>query len=463
MKTPLTSILITASLALICILALGFWLDADPPFSLEKRVPGMDNADTSSSSHTSRTGPEGELIVADGVPGDQTGSWPCFRGIHFDNISREPHNPVPENQGFIELWAIDAGEGHAGAAILDGRLYILDYDRENKADALRCLSLTDGREIWRYTYPVTVKRNHGMSRTIPFVTENYVVSLGPKCHVNCLNSKTGEKLWSLDLVQAYGAEVPPWYAGQCPLIDQGRVILAPGGFSLMIAIDCQTGEVIWETPNPRGWKMTHSSIMPMELNGQQTYVYCASGGVVGVSAKDGKILWDTDQWKIRIANVPSPVIIENDRIFFSGGYEAGSMMLKLNETGNGITPEVLYRLEPDVFGSAQQTPIYYEDYIYGVRPDGQLVCLDVEGSIQWTSTSAYKFGMGPYIIVGSLIYVMNDSGLLSRVEATPDEFRLLDQTQVLNGHDSWGPIAYASGRMILRDLTRMVCLDVNVK
>ena len=65
-----------------------------------------------------------------------------------------------------------------------------------------------------------------------------------------------------------------------------------------------------------------------------------------------------------------------------------------------------------------------------MRPDGQLVCLDLDGNEVWTSTGAYKFGLGPYTIVGSLIYVMDDSGLLSRVEATPDEFRLWDQNQV---------------------------------
>ena len=80
------------------------------------------------------------------------------------------------------------GEGYAGAAILDGRVYVMDYDREHKQDALRCLSLADGREIWRYAYPDSVKRNHGMSRTVPAVTDKIVVALGPKCHVVCLNS-----------------------------------------------------------------------------------------------------------------------------------------------------------------------------------------------------------------------------------------------------------------------------------
>ena len=76
----------------------------------------------------------------------------------------------------------------------------MDYDREKKQDAVRCLSLADGKEIWRYSYPVAVKRNHGMSRTMPAVTDKYVVGHGPKCHVACLDATAancvGASTWS---------------------------------------------------------------------------------------------------------------------------------------------------------------------------------------------------------------------------------------------------------------------------
>ena len=69
------------------------------------------------------------------------------------------------------------------------------------------------------------------------------------------------------------------------IIDNGAVILAPGGKSaLLLAVDAESGNVLWQTPNPRGWKMTHSSLVPMEFEGERMYVYCANGGVVGVVA-----------------------------------------------------------------------------------------------------------------------------------------------------------------------------------
>ena len=71
------------------------------------------------------------------------------------------------------------------------------------------------------------------------------------------------------------------------------------------------------------------------------------------------------------------------------------------------------------------------------------------------------FGLGPFLLADGLFYVMNDSGKLSLVEATSARFNLLAQATVLNaGHESWGPLALAGGRLLARDFTRLVCLDV---
>ena len=181
---------------------------------------------------------------------------------------------------------------------------------------------------------------------------------------------------------------------------------------------------------------------------------------MGVSAEDGNILWEYTGWKIRIANVSTPVVVDEGLIFLSGGYNAGSMMLQLIQADETINAKQVFKLESEVFGSEQHTPIFYDGYIYGVRPDKQLACLDLNGKVVWTSTSNHKFGLGPYTIAKGLIYVMNDSGLLTLVEATPSGYNQFAEAKVLDGPDSWGPMAIVSGRLILRDLNRMICLDI---
>jgi len=430
---------------------------------VSQRVPIPEN----SAKHPEKAAAfEGSLTTSDGKPSALPGAWPCFRGPNLNAFVNAdlsgPLNQQWDVQPPKALWNIQLGEGYAGAAVANGRVYVLDYDQAKQGDTIRCLSLDDGREIWRYFYKVKVKRNHGMSRTIPVIAGDCVITLGPKCQVVCLDAVTGALRWKRDLVREDGAEAPPWYAGQCPLVDGNRLILGVGGAeALVMALDYRTGEVLWRTPNPKGWKMTHSSLTPMTLGDEKSYVYCASGGVAGVSATDGRFLWQYPDWHINIANVPSPVVIDSQRVFLSGGYNAGSMMLAIKRVDKEYRTEVLFRLDAKVFGSEQQTPVYFDKYIYGVRPDGQLVCLDPDGQVRWTSSSAHKFGSGPYTIINGLIYVMNNEGYLTMAKATPEAYTPVTAAQVLQqGNESWGPMAFVAGRLIVRDLTRMACLDI---
>lgn len=456
------SLILPVIVAMVLLASVVYWVYEYKSFTVKPRTAGQDNRPQLDPQDVAPRVIEGMLETFSGVPADSTARWPNFRGADVDGViwSEIPLAKQWPPEGPPNLWQVELGQGYAAPAVYDGRVYLIDYDMDKQRDAIRCFSLDDGAEIWRYSYPVKIKRNHGMSRTVPAVNDKYIVTMGPKGHVTCLDRVTGEFKWMIDLVAEYGTKEPLWYAGQCPLIVDNKAIIAPAGPDvLMMAVDCETGEVVWETPNPDKWRMTHCSILPMRFADQDMYVYPASGGVAGVFAEDGSILWKTDAWHLRV-NIPTPVDCGDGRIFLSAGYNKGSMMLQLEKRAGHIVPKVLFELPPEVFGSDQQTPVFYRGYIYGVRPDKQLVCMDLNGRIIWTSGSENKYGLGPYIIANGMIYVLDDDGVLSLVEAKPDGFSPLSRARVLEGHESWGPPALAAGRLLVRDLTTMVCLDV---
>lgn len=470
MRVSWLCIVVPVFFACVGLVALGAWLRWDWAGPMDLRVPDIDR----------KGGPlvvlaqpktaisPGEPIHADGVPSKLSGCWPGFRGPHRDGISRESVRLASRwpSGGPPVLWRVEVGPGHAGAAIAQGRVFVLDYDVAAQADTLRCLSLDDGREIWRNSYAVAVPENHGSSRTVVAVWNDTIVSLGPKCHLAGWDLQTGKCLWFVDLVAEYGATVPPWYAGQCPLVEAGRVIVAPCGNVFMLALDCRTGAVLWQTPKVAQWTMTHVSVVPMDFAGQRMYVYCGSGGLAGVSSEDGQVLWQSTAWVGKMATCPSPVPVGEGRLFCTGGYGAGSALLQLDHSSGPFSVRVLRRWMPKQFGSEHHTPIFYEGYLYGIRcspgPD-QLVCFDLEGKEVWNSGSD-KFGRGPLLVADGKIYVLNERGVLVMVEATPQAYRPLDRFQVIpDAHDAWAPMALASGRLILRDLTRMVCVDVSAQ
>lgn len=452
---------IPAAVALMAGVAIFLWIGGTGRPDVPRRLPGSDGAAAALAALPA--GPvRGELTPGDGRASERPGNWPQFRGPERTGVAAEGGDWAHQwpTNGPRLVWSLTVGEGHAGAAVWKGRVYVIDYDRDRHRDVIRCLSLDDGRDLWRYSYPVSIKRNHGMSRTVPALADGLLVALGPKCHVTALDALSGERRWAIDLVREYGTTVPPWYAGQCPLIDGGRVILAPAGKVLLLAVDARTGEPVWTTPNPRGWRMTHSSILPVELAGRSQYVYCGSDGVAGVAADDGALLWATGEWKISIANVPTPVAMGANRILLSGGYNAGAAILEVQAEGTGYVARLVKRFAPQVFGSDQQTPIYCGGHVYGVKPGGELVCLAPDGTIRWTSGPEHRFGIGPYTVAADRLLLMNDAGRLTMAQLSADAFQLLAEAPVLHGHDSWGPMAVAGDYLIVRDLTTLACLDM---
>jgi outer membrane protein assembly factor BamB len=69
--------------------------------------------------------------------------------------------------------------------------------------------------------------------------------------------------------------------------------------------------------------------------------------------------------------------------------------------------------------------------------------------------------MGSYLLADGMFFVLEGkTGMLRLVDATTDEYRELASAQVLSGHDVWGPLALSDGKLVLRDMGRMVCLEV---
>lgn len=464
-----------AALLVACVLSAGAFLSWMPRGSstpVSMRLPGGDGAPDRAADGEKPVEIEGVFQQFDGAPAQVSGSWPRFRGVNFDNIAADapPLADAWGPEGPKVLWRLPMlGEGYAAPAVWEGRVYVIDYDEKTRADAIRCVSLADGREIWRRSYKVVVKKNHGMSRTVPAVDAQGLVTIGPCCHVSCLDPVTGAFRWGLDLQREYGAGEPLWYTGQCPLVEANLVILAPCGPEvLMVAVDRASGTPVWKTPNPQGLKMSHSSIIPMTVAGRRMYVYSAVGGVCGVAADGpdaGALLWQAP-WAAKVV-APSAVAVDDSRVFVTAGYGEGGMMLKITNSGGAFAAEILYKHSPkDGLASEQQTPIVRDGLLFGIMPkDGgalrsQLVCYNPEGALVWSSGADNRFGLGPYLLADGKFFVLSDDGELSAVRYSTTGFEPLARAKVLNGHDAWGPMALAGGRLLVRDMTEMACVAV---
>ena len=191
--------------------------------------------------------------------------------------------------------------------------------------------------------------------------------------------------------------------------------------------------------------------------------------VVGIAAVDGQILWSIP-FTAKMAAVPSPVSIGDGRVFVTSGYEAGSAMYQVQKGPAGFTAQKLYELTSAQFNSEVHTPILYQNHLFAVgsKTRGRFTCLSLDGKVVWQSPVASgnpeatrTFDLGGFLLADGMFFLLDGrSGMLRLIDANTKEYKELASAQILAGEDVWGPMALSNGKLIIRDMNQMVCLQV---
>jgi outer membrane protein assembly factor BamB len=118
------------------------------------------------------------------------------------------------------------------------------------------------------------------------------------------------------------------------------------------------------------------------------------------------------------------------------------------------------------WNSEVHTPIIHKNHMFAVgkKRRGLFTCLNMDGKEVWTSDGQASFELGSFLLADGMFFVLEGkTGMLRLIEAGTAGYREMAKAQVLTGPDVWGPMALSDGKLVLRDLTKMVCLDVRGK
>jgi outer membrane protein assembly factor BamB len=396
--------------------------------------------------------------------------WPQYLGPDRNAISPEKGllRSWPKD-GPKVLWTISLGAGYGGAAVSDGKVYVLDRI-DNEKDALKCLDLLTGKEQWSYTYDAPGRVQHPGSRSTPTIDGKYVYTCGSFGDLYCFDRDTHEPVWNKNIWKDYDSgSGPRWAISQNPLI-YGETVIAASQTSKagVVAYDKLTGQVKWSSPALPGG-VGYVSPKIVKINGNDNLVMVTAGkrgggggAVIGMDPKSGKRLWIYEGWSCMIP-IPNVTEIGDGRLFITGGYEAGSAMIKIEKNGDAYSVKEVYKT--DGFGTHVHPAILYEDHLYGhcttnTRRDG-MVCMDLDGNVKWKTGRSPVFDKGGFILADGLILSVDGrEGLLYLIEPDPSGYKELAKARLLNTNECWGPLALSDGKLIIRDQKQMKCVVV---
>lgn len=374
-----------------------------------------------------------------------------------------------------ELWSFPLGEGYGGASIFGTEVFILDREKGTR-DILRCVDLQSGSEKWSFAYAAEGELPFPGSRAVPTVDKKYIWSVGPLGDFYCLSKKNHKPVWHHDIRNEFESEMSPWGFSQSPLIYKDLVIIAPQGkVAGVAAFNKYTGDPVWNSRPLTGYNF-HVSPALANFGGINQVIMISPYSredstvvheVVSFNADTGEELW-TYHGLRSFATIAPPAVISDSLLLltdcsYNGNYGPVTVLLEVTKNSDDFRVNELF-LTTDA-GCKMHPGVFFEDHIY-LNSNGQpnrMQCLDMKGSIVWEQDSIPGFEMGGLILVDG--YILNQDGKngdIYLIEPSPTGYIEKGRAGYFNSTktQAWAPLAFSQGKLILRDLEKMVCIDL---
>ena len=379
----------------------------------------------------------------------QAADWPQFLGPNADGVSTEKgidkdwsKNPPKQ------LWSLPmSDDGYAGPSVANGMVFIINHI-DNK-DVVTAINLKNGTPAWKYSYDDTDKANYGFARSTPTVNEGKVYTYSRLGVINCLDAKTGKKIWTRDIFKDFDGKRPQWDYAMSTVIDGNKLIVCPGGAdAAVVALDKKTGKNVWKGGSE---SVSYATPAIVTIGGKRQYVVAGGESIFSIDAKSGAQLWSVP-WKTKHnINGAVPKVIGN-KLFISSGYGHGSCLIEVS----GNSAKIVW--ENADLQARFSTPLLVNDFIYGTEDSGSLVCMNpTDGKVQWKQ-KGFEHG-GSVWVDGVILVFDGKGGDLVMVKPSPEKYEELGRFAPLGGQ-SWTAPIISNGKLIIRNKTTLACYNL---
>jgi outer membrane protein assembly factor BamB len=320
------------------------------------------------------------------------------------------------------------GKGWSTPVILGDQIWFTTASEDGKKMYAVCVSMLSGKIIQDILVIENIKANwknetNTYATPSPVAAGGFVYSeFGPYGTV-CIEAKSGKIIWKRTDVSP---ENIPHGPSSSPLIYKNLLILQhDAGISHKItALNRLTGETVWQVNRPpefykdlrEDWRKAHSTPIIITVNGKDQLVAESSQLCQVFEPETGKEIW---------------------RVTYPGGDGTVSCPLFWNGIAfinTGLTKKELWAVRPDGKGDVTNTnvvwkysenvpgistPVITNGLIFMINDKGILSCLDAKtGQFIWKEKlpGSYGFNFAPVAIEGN-VYFTDMDGVTTIIKA----------------------------------------------
>jgi outer membrane protein assembly factor BamB len=385
-----------------------------------------------------------------------TSSWPGFRGADRTGIYRHPIRLAWD--GLAPIWKKPIGGGRASFAVAGGRAFTIEQRGDDEVVA--AYDVMTGQEVWQHAWRERFNTILPMSggdgpRATPTWADGLLYALGGRGELRCLEAATGRLVWRTNILQDNDADNLRWGMAGSPLVSGDAVIVHPGGLNgrSVAAYDRRTGRKLWTALDDQ---TAYVSPMQVSLLGVPQYLVVTASRVVGLSVDRRDVLWEFPWETGHDASAAQPIVIGDNRVFYSSGFGGGATVVELTNGKDRFTVREVWR--NNLMKNRQSTSVLHDGFIYGFD-EGFLACIEASTGVpQWKRRG---FGYGQLLLAADHLVAITEEGELVLINATPDRDKVQEIARIpaIEG-ETWNVPAFADGILLVRNTQQMAAFDL---
>ncbi|MBI1826941.1 MAG: PQQ-like beta-propeller repeat protein [Planctomycetes bacterium] len=364
-------------------------------------------------------------------------------------------------EGPKKIWSHAFGPGYSSIVVDGGKLYAMYRAADDEVVA--ALDAESGKTLWEHKYaaplPEGMDPQFGKGpNSTPAVSGDRIYAAGVTGVLSCLDKNTGKIVWTTDLEKDQGVKGPHFGYSASPLVYKDSVIVSGGGAGHgMLAFDAATGKLRWAKQD---FEDVYSSPILISVEGDDQIVLLAEAKVVGVSPKDGELVWSQpheNQWK---TNISTPIWGSDGILYVTSGGEAGSRGLKLKKKADKTEVEEVWATRKMAVG--QGNTVRVGDMVYGSSGgDGPMFITAINaktGALAWRERG---FGKAMMLHGDGKLLILDEDGNLAIAEPTAESLKVISKSQVLK-KPAWTAPTLVGTRLYVRDNEQIMALDLGM-
>lgn len=397
------------------------------------------------------------LLLASAAPPAAPEDWPQFRGPTGQGHSAERGLPVEWSESKNVLWKVPvAGRGWSSPVVSGGRVWLTTAVKD-RGVSLRLLAfdVETGREAInvevfnvRDGAPTNAKNSH--ASPTPIVHGDRVfVHFG--ADGTAALTTAGEIVWKIKLAyesQHGNGGSPVLYGDQLIVNCDG----APDAF--VVSLDARTGKVKWKTWRRQPADQAYSTPLVVRAGDRDQVISVGAYRAAAYDPANGKEIWRVS-YGDGFSNVPRPVSGHGLVFITTGFHQPALLAVRLDGAGDVTKSHVAWRL--DRGAPFTPSPLLVGDELYVVNDGGITSCVDARtGEVRWLQRLPGAYSASPVFADGR-IYFLNEEGVATAV-SPGREFRPIATNRLAGA--TLASMAVANGSLFIRSDTHLYRIGV---